>query len=166
MLQLQTCIRFIRGRAGPTHDHKNFDCSLVCFLSFCMVHLTSFLVVAPHSFAFKFCGILYPTPPPTNLFPSPQRAVSIFSLYGGTKLLAIPVRHCLNQIFFSTFPRISILSFSLCLQLFPNVLTQASFLVGNQAQFAQDFSDCCCTLEKEKKRKNKKCVMIVCCSIC
>lgn len=82
---------------------------------------------------------------------------SASSLYRGIKLLAIPVTDSALIRYSSALSPPSLISHShSAFSFFPNVLTQASFfLAGNQAQFAQDFSDCCCTLlEKKKKKKD------------
>lgn len=118
-----------------------------------MVLLTLSLFLAPYSFAFNFpSSQLPPFPPSTSLSLS-----SASSLYRGIKLLAIPVTDSALIRYSSALSPPSLISHShSAFSFFPNVLTQASFfLAGNQAQFAQDFSDCCCTLlEKKKKKKD------------
>lgn len=80
---------------------------------------------------------------------SSVRSLDLCCLYRGIKLLAIPVTDtALIRYSSALFPPTTLI---LTLPLaFLNVLAQASFLAGNQAQFAQGFNDCCCTLLEKK----------------
>lgn len=128
----------------------NFNCSRVFFFLYGTFDIfstrlpTLLLSISPKCVNFS---------PNLPLSLSSVSSLYLCCLYRGIKLLAIPVTDtALIRYSPALFPP-SLYSLILTLPLaFPNVLAQASILAGNQ--FAQDFSDCCCTLEKKKKIRN------------